>query len=451
MFNHFIWYGYTAQTASSSGVVPRFLPNEPPQWMRFYSDETTNLSKFFDSWIKGTVLEARDFLERRVSPYTDLSQLKYIYKAYPDRRKYTTDFSISDVTLQLSTETPSAIPQASSLAECVHNKTDKGIWFYNSVEGALYVNNLSLTEVSVNVDQGWNDLSATFLLNPIEEETTIFVKQDNYVWDAPYNSDMYDTSSQVHFPFGGDFTLYYSAPTESITGASIYLDGTRFPLERFYIKNGVDIWSYLYALPRTTAESNTDLLERTEFSSLLSTYDSPLLSLGAQLSKLKSATWYTSGDFNFSGLVRKYIVLNLQPKVYFRDITIPVSGVVYLSSIPISGYPIYIAQGGMELVEGEDYLKEFSYQDGVLVSVKLILSSTVARNPIDTQYWVRNYTVNFSNEFVSTLVPTDTCPLDTYTILYTEDIEWETFSNRAFRTIKWDVPSIPNKGLGTFD
>lgn len=450
MFNHFIWYGYTASSPNSTGVVPRFLPNEPPQWMRFYSDETTNLSKFFDSWIKGTVLEARDFLERRVSPFTDLSQLKYIYKAYPDRRKYTTDFSISDVTLQISTETPFAITQASSLEECVHNKTEKGIWFYNSVEGALYVNNLTLIGINIDGAQGWNSLTTAFAYHPSEVEASIHAVQDNYIWDAPYNSDIY-SNEQIYLPFGGGFTLYYNTPSESITGASVYIDDIRYPLEKFYIQNCVDIWSYLYDLPRRTNESNTDLAERTEFSSLLSTYDSPLLSLGAQLNKLTSGTWTTSGSFTFTNPAVEFVVLDLQPKEYFKDFTIPVSGIVYLASMPISGYPIYVEQQGMELVENEDYLKEVSYQDGVPVSVKLTLSSSAAKIPTSIQYWVENYTISLSNGLASGLLPTDTCPLDTYTVLYVEDIEWESFPNREFRTIKWDVPSIPNKGLGTFD
>lgn len=451
MFNHFIWYGYTASTANSTGVVPRFLPNEPPQWMRFYSDETTNLSKFFDSWIKGTVLEARDFLERRVSPFTDLSQLRYIYKAYPDRRKYTTDFSISGVTLQLSTETPSAITQASSLAECVHNKTEKGIWFFNSVEGALYVNNLTLVSTIFYGVKGWNSLASTFSALPIEDETSIYVTQGNYVWNAPYNSDVY-LDDQIYFPIDGDFTLYYNTTTEDITAPSIYIDGVKYLLEKMYIANCIDIWSYLYDLPRKVNESNTDLLERTELSSLLSSYDRPLLSLGAQLNKSESVTWNSSSYLDLTYPAIQLVVLDLPSKSLFKEFITPVSGIGYLTSLPISGTPIYLYQQGTPLVEGEDYLLDIIMQDSLPVLYKLTFSARMSKLPSSIHYWVENYQLSTDSENrITRITPTTTCPEDTYTVLYIKDITLESHLKWKTKSVKWDVPTVPNKGLGTFD
>lgn len=450
-FNYFPWAELPNPYPS-----PLYLTNELPQWLRMYSDHTSVLARFLSGWVKGGVLNTRWYMEHQKDLISDISQPRSLYKIALNKSTYPTDESITqiEVTVQnvLYGGEVRTISQASSLRECIHSKTDWGIWYYNASEGALYLNNVTLMRGVVSSGYGWVDLSPWFSSHPPDPETPLYIEGADQGWEAPCDSEFYQYP-YVNFPYNGNFTIYYSDSTLSanISGLTIYLDGIAYPLEKKALINSFDKWAYLYDLERFSEELNSLLKRRTGLSSILSSSNRPFISLGAQFSQVVLTSWYSSGPLILDNPASQLIVLDLPAQELIVERLTPASGIVQFSFVPLSGMPFSITQVGTPLKERKDYWVDTITQDGAPVGYQATLSQRRPSYDVTASYWIERYTLNTSGSTITGITPTNQCPEAWYVVLSLEDITWQTVPKHKLQSIYWDRPLTPNRGLGTFD
>lgn len=363
----------------------RYLPmNWVPRWMEAYYTTDSLLKKLYFLGIYYSNDLMKSLLYDKLIPtyYGNTGGDRYTYIAKYD---YPKNF-IPSISLY-STGGSSIVREADSIGTLLYElKTPS----YFKGETHLYFKNLDIRSVAVSALSGFIDLTTAFSQESIDEDSPLVIENQ---WGDCFYIDQSSisyvpASAYLQVPYNGGYTVYYRSSarrTQLLNGDDyITIENERVPIKLVYHKNSWDYFAEMYSLRRNKWETNTDLKQRCQHSTIAQKANQRIAAALAQSIGFYWRPSDTTNTVNLSGY--NDVALQEYPVFKYTIKEVPtLVGSSYFLSKPSTGHVQLLLNG--KTIDTNLY---------TVTGSLIILDSELYRESLDNRLSVSYKTQSFS-------------------------------------------------------